>query len=76
MRVDVQPISLVDVERKLVGFLVDEDDEFVCLAQQVFNEDIPNIRFTVMIPKACIIDRRDINFFPKEESEEDLVIEE
>jgi hypothetical protein len=60
----------------VVGFLVDENDEFVCLAQQVFNEDIPNIRFTVMIPKACIIDRRDVQFFPQEESEEDLVIEE
>jgi len=60
----------------VVGFLVSEDDEFVCLAQQVFNEEIPNIRFTVMIPKACIIDRKDLKFFPEEESEEDPEIEE
>lgn len=50
----------------VVGFLVDEDDDFICLSQQVFNEDIPNIRFTVMIPKACIIDRKDVRLFPEE----------
>jgi hypothetical protein len=57
------------LEIYVVGFLVDEDDEFICLSQQVFNEDIPNIRFTVMIPKICIIDRKDLEFFPKEEEE-------
>lgn len=53
------------LEIYIVGFLVYEDDEVVALAQQVFNEDLPNVRFTVMIPKVCIIDRKDIEFFPK-----------
>lgn len=50
----------------MVGFLVDECEEFLCLSQQVFNEDIPNVRFTVKVPKACIIDRKDILLHPKE----------
>ncbi len=50
----------------VVGFIVHEDDEFISLSQQVFNSDTPNVRFTVMIPKACIIDRKDLTFFPEE----------
>ncbi len=49
----------------IVGFLVYEDDDVLALAQQVFNEELPNVRFTVMVPKVCIIDRKYVEFFPK-----------
>jgi hypothetical protein len=68
-----EQMRLTDIEKHeclkiyVVGFLVDEDDNFISLSQQVFNEELPNIRFTLMIPKVCIIDRKDLEFFPKEE---------
>jgi len=68
-----EQMRLTDIEKHdclkifVVGFLVDEDDEFISLSQQVFNEEQPNIRFTLMIPKVCIIDRKDLEFFPEED---------
>jgi hypothetical protein len=68
-------MRLTDIEKHdclqiyVVGFIVSEDDDFISLSQQVFNEELPNIRFTLMIPKVCIIDRKDLEFFPKEEEE-------
>ncbi len=63
---DVQDMECLEIF--MVGFLVDECEEFLCLSQQVFNEEIPQVRFTVKIPKACIIDRKDIISNPEEES--------
>ena len=74
---DIQAVDCLQIY--VVGFVTYEDEEFVCLSQQVFNEARPNIRFTVIIPKVCIIERQDLKFNPdpeEEESEEDLVIEE
>lgn len=58
MRIDdIHNQSILEI--MVVGFLVREDDEYVCLAQQVFNEDNKSIRFTLMIPQNCIIERHE-----------------
>jgi len=55
---DIEDADILEV--MVAGFVVREDEEYICVAQQVFNEDIPNVRFTVMIPKHCIIERQDL----------------
>ena len=64
---DIQAIDCLQIF--VAGFVTHENEDFLCLSQQVFNEARPNVRFTVIIPKVCIIDRQDIDFFPKDEEE-------
>jgi hypothetical protein len=66
---DVDDLECLEIV--VIGFLVREDDDYICLAQQLFNEEMPNIRFVVMIPKVCIVERKDLTFFPEEGESDD-----
>lgn len=54
------------LEVLVAGILVREDDEYVCIAQQVFDDESTSIRFTVMIPKVCILERHDFKIGDQE----------
>lgn len=49
-----QPLTAV-----VVGFLVREDDDYIWLAQQIFDDETNSCRKVVCIPKSCIEDRHD-----------------
>lgn len=52
------PATMPLLVGNLVGFLVDENEERLVLAQQVFNDG--GLRTLLSIPKVCIIERYDL----------------
>lgn len=54
---DVPDMELLNV--LVVGVIAYEDDDVLGLSQQVFDDEDHQVRFTVMIPKQCILERHE-----------------
>jgi hypothetical protein len=56
---DIDDMEILHV--LVTGFVVREDDDYLCLSQQIFDDEGYSIRFTVMIPKMCILEQWEMN---------------
>lgn len=59
--------SMIDVYKTepltavIVGFLVRENDDYIWLTQQIFDDEHNSVRNMICIPKTCIEDRHDFS---------------